>query len=214
MESALIVRNLTVSRGYRTLFSQISFEAMRGCVLELRGANGAGKSSLLRVLAGLTRPDHGEVVMLDGEGGDAPFHLLGHRDGVKPQETVEEQVRFWVRFYGEDFAVIRHVLEQVNLWKRRDVPGRGLSAGQRRRLALARLLIAYRPIWLLDEPFASLDKDGQALVKDLVKSHCDKGGTVIAAMHGEGFDNALTFEIVPPQKKNVMDAPDVLDACL
>lgn len=205
MENLLIVRNVGATRGYRTLFKDISFEVNAGEILELRGENGSGKSTLLRILAGLTRPDGGSVdYIADGSGLQKgtyyPVHFLGHQDGIKAQESVEDQLQFWAKFYNSDKSKIQSALERVGLWKRRDVPGRGLSAGQRRRLSLARLLIAHRPVWLLDEPFAALDTKGQALVKGLISEHTSQGGVVIAAMHGVGLSDARIIDIVTPAK--------------
>ncbi|MFC7292205.1 heme ABC exporter ATP-binding protein CcmA [Hirschia litorea] len=205
MENLLIVRNVGATRGYRTLFKDISFEAKAGEILELRGENGSGKSTLLRILAGLTRPDAGSIAYhADGSGSHSssfyPVHFLGHQDGIKAQESVEDQMKFWASFFGEGKGKIQPALERVGLWKRRDVPGRGLSAGQRRRLSLARLLITYRPVWLLDEPFAALDTKGQELVKELIANHNDEGGVVIAAMHGAAIPNARALEILSPRK--------------
>ena len=125
----------------------------------------------------------------------APLHCLGHMDGVKSQERAFDQAQFWARFMGADAKAAKEALKAVGLGRRLDVPGRGLSAGQRRRLALSRLLIAPRPIWLLDEPLAALDTDGQALVRSLVSEHCAKGGLVLTAMHGDGFENARTLDM-------------------
>lgn len=205
MENLLIVRNVGATRGYRTLFKDISFEAKASEILELRGENGAGKSTLLRILAGLTRPDAGSIAFYDDRrrshfSSFYPVHFLGHQDGIKAQESVEDQMRFWTSFFGEDKEKVQPALERVGLWKRRDVPGRGLSAGQRRRLSLARLLITYRPVWLLDEPFAALDTKGQVLAKELIDEHTSRGGAVIAAMHGAGFSNARIVDIVSPAK--------------
>jgi heme exporter protein A len=126
---------------------------------------------------------------------DKDLHYLGHQDSVKAQETVWEQVQFWAKFFGEKDVDLRRVLEQVDLWKRREVPGRGLSSGQRRRLSLARLLISRRTIWLLDEPFAGLDANGQELLKTMAGHHIASGGAIIAAMHGDGFPNANCLEL-------------------
>jgi len=154
-------------------------------------------------LAGLTHPSSGEVLFpSDADSGDVPVHYLGHQDSVKAQETVSQQCEFWAKFFGESKEEVRSALEMVGLWKRRDVPGRGLSAGQRRRLSLSRLLISHRPIWLLDEPFAALDTEGQALLKAMVASHTEQGGAVIAAMHGAGFDGAQTLEITRQVEKS------------
>ncbi|HEX5006755.1 MAG TPA: heme ABC exporter ATP-binding protein CcmA, partial [Hyphomonadaceae bacterium] len=181
---ALAVENLAAARGLRILFEGLSFELSRGEAIELRGPNGSGKSTLLRILAGLTHPHAGKVSFTDGE--DVLRHYLGHSDAVKPTETAGEQARFWARYFGRKDAAASEALDRVGLSRRLDVPGRGLSAGQKRRLALTRLLLDPRPIWLLDEPTAALDLEGRKLVAALVDEHRATGGVVIAAIHGEG----------------------------
>ena len=119
---------------------------------------------------------------------DAPHHYLGHLDAVKPTETAAEQARFWARYFGRPASAAADGAEAGRAFPARaSVPGRGLSAGQKRRLALTRLLIEPRPVWLLDEPTAALDIEGRALVTQLVAEHRAAGGMVIAAVHGDGF---------------------------
>ena len=192
---ALEVENLAAARGLRVLFEGLNLRVSSGESLELRGANGSGKSTLLRILAGLTRPHEGRVRYSGagaGDEGDAARHYLGHLDAVKPTETALEQARFWARYFGrpQDAAIKR-----VGLANRKAVPGRGLSAGQKRRLALTRLLIEPRPVWLLDEPTAALDTEGRALVMQLVAEHRAGGGMVIAAVHGEGFADSRVMDL-------------------
>ncbi|MEY2760027.1 MAG: hypothetical protein RIR33_3805 [Pseudomonadota bacterium] len=178
--------NLAAARGLRVLFEGLNLKVSAGESLELRGANGSGKSTLLRILAGLTRPLAGEV-RYSGAHQDGHRHYLGHLDAVKPTETALEQARFWARYFGRPQDVADAAIKRVGLAARRAVPGRGLSAGQKRRLALTRLLIEPRPVWLLDEPTAALDAEGRMLVMQLVAEHRAGGGMVIAAVHGEGF---------------------------
>jgi heme exporter protein A len=197
----LEVENLAAARGLRVLFEGMAFSLAAGDILELRGPNGAGKSTLLRILAGLTRPLAGEVRFagkteaVDEDQVGPPRHYLGHADAIKPNESAGEQARFWARFFGHGDDAGSQALERIGLASRRDVPGRGLSAGQRRRLALARLLIDPRPIWLLDEPVAALDTEGRASVADLVAKHSADGGVTVVAMHGEGFPGARTLDV-------------------
>ncbi len=182
----LEAENLAAARGLRVLFEGLNLKVSAGESLELRGANGSGKSTLLRILAGLTRPLAGEV-RYSGAHQDGHRHYLGHLDAVKPTETALEQARFWARYFGRPQDVADAAIKRVGLAARRAVPGRGLSAGQKRRLALTRLLIEPRPVWLLDEPTAALDAEGRMLVMQLVAEHRAGGGMVIAAVHGEGF---------------------------
>jgi heme exporter protein A len=190
----LEVENLAAARGLRVLFEGLSFSLSAGESLELRGANGSGKSTLLRILAGLTRQHAGEV-RYSGAGEEAERHFLGHLDAVKPSETAIEQARFWARYFGRPVAEADAAMKRVGLSSRNAVPGRGLSAGQKRRLALTRLLIEPRAIWLLDEPTAALDTQGRALVGELVGEHRARGGMVIAAVHGDGFAGSRVLDL-------------------
>jgi len=190
----LEVENLAAARGLRVLFEGLSLRISGGEVLELRGPNGSGKSTLLRILAGLTRA-HAGAVKFNGPDDDPPIHYLGHSDAVKPTETASEQARFWARYFGRDAKIADAALERVGLASRAGVPGRGLSAGQKRRLALSRLLIDPRPVWLLDEPTAALDVDGRKLVATLVANHVRDGGMAVAAIHGDGFAGSRTLDL-------------------
>jgi heme exporter protein A len=188
MISSLTAEKLACARGERKLFEQLSFRVTAGQALAVEGANGAGKTSLLRVIAGFLAPADGRlVVKTDGreitedEERGKLVGWLGHHDGLKPQLTVREQLNFYAALYGR--AADASVLEQVGLARQADLPCRYLSAGQRRRLALARLVVSNRPLWLLDEPFAALDTSGQALVAQLMARHCGSGGIIIAATH-------------------------------
>jgi heme exporter protein A len=188
MISSLTAEKLACARGERTLFNALNFRVRAGQALAVEGANGAGKTSLLRLIAGFLTPMAGRLVVktAEGENDDAEARgklvgWLGHQDGLKPQLTVREQLDFFARLYGgtADAAV----LEQVGLARQADLPCRYLSAGQKRRLALARLLASKRDLWLLDEPFAALDVNGQTLVAQLMARHCGQGGIIIAATH-------------------------------
>jgi heme exporter protein A len=180
----IAVDNLALERGGWRLFEGLSFTAAPGAHLALTGANGAGKTSLLRALAGFLRPAEG-TIRFDGaapEDIQHSMHVLGHRDGLKGALDVRAHVRFWAGLLAGD-AETDAVLARVGLTRVADLPARVLSAGQGRRLALARLLVAPRPVWLLDEPAASLDASGKALLETLIAEHCTGGGAVIAAVH-------------------------------
>jgi heme exporter protein A len=188
MISSLTAEKLVCVRGDKRLFEGLSFRVTAGQALAVEGANGAGKTSLLRLIAGFLSPAAGRIIVKTAEGesddGEERGRLigwLGHLDGLKPQLTVLEQLSFFAHLYGK--AVDATLLEQVGLARQADLPCRYLSAGQRRRLALARLLVSARPLWLLDEPFAALDRSGQALVAQLMARHCGQGGIIIAATH-------------------------------
>lgn len=193
-EIGLETADLAVSRGYRVLFRKVGFKVAPGEVLELRGPNGTGKSTLLRILAGLTRAEVGTVAY-PGAVDDRFRHYLGHSDAIKPNETTRQQALFWARFLGQGAEAAMAALQRIGLSGRLEAPGRGLSAGQKKRLALSRLLIAPRPVWLLDEPMASLDTDGATLVRELAAEHLSGGGIIVAAVHGDGFANAIKLDI-------------------
>lgn len=172
---------LGMIRGERVLFRDVGLALRAGEALVLRGANGAGKTTLLRILAGLTRPEAGDVAR------GAGHHWIGHREGLKPQETPREHLKLWAQAWGSP-TDSDPALSRMGLARPADVAGRYLSAGQRRRTALARLLLEDRPVWLLDEPYTALDAEGRALVDALIGEHRARGGAVIAAIHGEaGF---------------------------
>ena len=188
MISSLTAENLACARGDKKLFDGLNFRVSAGQALAVEGANGAGKTSLLRMIAGFLAPVAGRIVVkTDGrENDDAEergksIGWLGHHDGLKPQLTVREQLDFFAHLYRG--IAEASVLAQVGLARQADLPCRYLSAGQRRRLALARLWVSKRPLWLLDEPFAALDAGGQALVAHLMARHCGDGGIIIAATH-------------------------------
>lgn len=182
----LSVRGLTVSRGERTLFRDLSFDVAAGEAVALTGANGAGKTSLLRAVAGLLRPDAGEIVFEGAEAADARFrltHVLGHLDGLKGARRAGDELDFQARWHGADTDGIAAAVDLLGLRPLLELEVRKLSAGQRRRLALARLIAAPRPLWLLDEPFSPLDARWRAAVGLLMQAHLDKGGAVLAAVH-------------------------------
>jgi heme exporter protein A len=189
----LSAAGLCCLRGGREVFAGVSFAVGAGEALLIRGRNGAGKSSLLRMVAGLVRIAAGR---LDFSGGDPDgsiaeqAHLLGHQDAVKPSLTVGENLQFWAHYFG-GAGNVTEALAGVGLAALADLPAAYLSAGQRRRLSIARLLAAKRPIWLLDEPTASLDEAAQAQFAKIVHAHLAGGGIVLAATHGPiGVDGA------------------------
>jgi heme exporter protein A len=180
-------RGVTCVRGGRVVFAGLDFEAAAGEVLAVTGANGSGKTSLLRLIAGLLIPAEGAVAL---EGGEAELtlpeqaHYLGHRDALKPALSVTENLSFWRDFLGGEAHEADKSLAAVGLDHAAYLPAAYLSAGQRRRLSLARLLTVRRPVWLLDEPNAALDVAGQELFAGLMRDHLSRGGLIVAATHG------------------------------
>ncbi|PKP80873.1 MAG: heme ABC exporter ATP-binding protein CcmA [Alphaproteobacteria bacterium HGW-Alphaproteobacteria-18] len=172
----LSASGLAILRGERVLFRGIGLKLLPGEAIVLRGANGAGKTTLLRMLAGLTRPEAGEIAR------PAPHHWIGHKEGIKPQETPCSHLALWAKAWGSS-ANIPEILEKMALTRAADVPGRYLSAGQRRRTAFARLLLEDRPLWLLDEPYTALDAAGKTLLDQVISGHLRTNGAIIASMH-------------------------------
>ena len=179
----LTVRDLAISRGGRVLFDGLGFSVAPGGLLLLRGPNGAGKSSLLLALAGVLRPAAGT---LDWHAEEPPkLHLLGHQPGVKSRLTLLENLGFWRAVNGPTGIDPQAALDQVGLGHLSALDAGYLSAGQTRRLALARLLVTDRKLWLLDEPLAALDAQGDTLVARLIADRLASGGSVIAATHDD-----------------------------
>ncbi len=182
----ITVSSLTVSRGERTLFTDLSFDLASGEAVALTGANGAGKTSLLRALAGFIRPDAGTVSFTAADAAEARsrhLHWLGHLDGLKTGRRAREELDFHARWAGADADGVAAAVDVLALEPLLDLEVRKLSAGQRRRLAFARLIAAPRPLWLLDEPFAPLDARWRAALGLLMQAHLDKGGAILAAVH-------------------------------
>jgi heme exporter protein A len=187
--TSLIVDKLTGIRGTRVLFRGLSFRVEGGQVLSLEGPNGAGKTSLLRMIAGFLTPAAGtialasaEAVVEDSEERARQIGWLGHHDAAKPQMSPREVLRFFARLYGVDGDVAA-ALEAIGLARVADLPCQYLSAGQKKRLALARLKLSGRPVWLLDEPLASLDAEGKKRAGEILSAHALYGGIAIAATH-------------------------------
>lgn len=187
------VRDLACVRGQRLVFEGLGFAVDAGGALLLRGPNGSGKSTLLRCLAGLLRPAAG-TISWDGTGvADEPelhrrrLRYLGHQEAVKPQLTVAENLRFGAALAGASKAEARiePALAALGIAALADLPARYLSAGQRRRLALGRLVAAPAPLWLLDEPLAGLDDAAVASLGTLIAGHRAAGGMVVLSAHGE-----------------------------
>ncbi len=179
-------QGLRCVRGGREVFAALDFSAESGEAVAVVGPNGAGKTSLLRLIAGLLQPAAGTITL---HGGDDEMslaeqaHYLGHRDALKPALSVSENLDFWQRFLGGEPADAGESLAAVGLAHIAHLPAAYLSAGQRRRLSIARLIAVRRPLWLLDEPTSALDTAGQQMFARVVAGHLAGGGIVIAATH-------------------------------
>jgi heme exporter protein A len=173
-------------RGGREVFSRLDFETSSGEALAVTGPNGSGKTSLLRLIAGLLTIADGSIAL---EGGEAELtlpeqaHYLGHRDALKPALSISENLSFWRDYLGGEASDTAESLAAVGLDHAAQLPAAYLSAGQRRRLSIARLLAVRRPVWLLDEPTNALDAAGQSLFAALMGDHLARGGLIIAATH-------------------------------
>lgn len=172
----LTASGLTLQRGERVLARDLSFTVTPGELLLLRGPNGAGKTTLLLTIAGILRPSTGLVTA-------GLLHLLGHQSAVKSRLTIRENLAFWCALNNGEASHLTPALETVGLSHLESLEAGHLSAGQTRRLAIARLLVAPRDLWLLDEPTSSLDADGELLVQSLLAAHLARGGAAVAAVH-------------------------------
>lgn len=180
------VTGLCGQRGSRVLFENLDFSLPSGRALALRGPNGAGKTTLLLTLAGMVRPAAGSIAFAGAAAEGPPLlHYFGHQSAIKPRLSVAENLSFWSTLNGSSGIAVAAALDKVGLGRIAMLDAGHLSAGQARRLALARLLVSARPVWLLDEPMAALDSAGDALVGHLIDAHLDAGGVVIAATHDD-----------------------------
>lgn len=175
----LVTENLAVARGDRRLFSGFCLSVAAGELVHLSGRNGVGKTSLLETLAGLRQPEAGQVSAPVAE----QLHWIGHRNALHPALSAAENLGFWCGVNACDAGLIPAALDRLQLKAARHRPARMLSTGQKRRAALARLLVTPRSCWLLDEPVAGLDVDGVALFAELLAEHSQRGGAAIFTSH-------------------------------
>ncbi|MBO6903157.1 MAG: heme ABC exporter ATP-binding protein CcmA [Rhizobiaceae bacterium] len=183
----LVADRLGGERGGEPVFAGVSFSLEEGKALTVTGPNGSGKSTLLRVVAGLLPASVGTIA-LEGGGEEWPTpqsaaHFLGHQNGMKTALTVDENLVFWREFNGEPHLSAQEALAMMGLGEIGHLPFGYLSTGQKRRAAIARLLVSYRPLWLLDEPTAGLDAASEAQFAELMQAHLEDGGMIMAATH-------------------------------
>lgn len=184
----LIAENVSCTRGGRIVFEGLSFSVASGEAALITGRNGAGKSSLLRLIAGLVSVSQGRL-SLEGTDASAPIqghcHYAGHADALKGALSVVENLDFWRNLYGAPWYATHKALARLAIDHLADLPAAYLSAGQRRRLALARLFVSHRPIWLLDEPTSALDVTTQGMFAEAMSDHLADGGMILAATHAD-----------------------------
>jgi heme exporter protein A len=192
---------LACVRGGREVFSGLGFALSGGEALLVTGRNGAGKSSLLRMVAGLIRVTGGQLAITGADPEKnipEQTHYLGHQDALKPSLTVAENLGFWMCYLGGT-GTPQTPLAAVGLAGLADLPAAYLSAGQHRRLSIARLVAVNRPIWLLDEPTSALDREAQDTLKGLMQRHLSGGGLIVAAAHGPiGLDQTRELRLGEP----------------
>lgn len=197
----LIVENLKCERGGRRIFDNVSFNLSSGQSLVVTGRNGAGKSTLLAILASRLKASGGTMTLSGVQERTLPecLHLVGHREALKAAMTAKENLDFFAKLLGDAALSAEAALERVGLPHAADMPVAYLSAGQKRRVALARLLVAHRPLWLLDEPTSALDTASQAMLFEIINQHVSRGGMIIAATHQDlPLDNLTHLRIERP----------------
>jgi heme exporter protein A len=175
----LSVNNISLERYFEPVFQPVSFSVSEGEILLLTGENGSGKTTLIKILAGVLRPSQGSVECVNTD-----MVFVGHHLAVKDDLSVTENIRFVQNFAGGNGASVEEITDRVGLRRVCDQPARTLSAGQRKRCALARLLLSEAKLWLLDEPYSNLDKNGIELLDSLLKEHIDSGGACVLTTHG------------------------------
>ncbi len=203
----LQVEDLAVARGGVTLLDGVSFTLTPGQILILKGPNGVGKTTLLRTVAGLQPPVAGRVGAAEGA-----IAYAGHLDGVKPTLSVTENLLFWARIFGSPDAGVAAALAAFDITALAGRPAQALSAGQRRRLGLARLVVTGRPVWVLDEPTVSLDAASVALFAAAVRAHAAAGGAALLATHvATGLDGAGELDLSRFRAVPGTEAPGAFD---
>lgn len=197
----LVGEMVEVSRGERRIFGGVGFDVPAGKALVITGPNGSGKSTLLKAIAGFLKPSAGSIRL---EGGETEkslgehCHYLAHANALKAQLSVSENLGFWQGFLGPGMPV-SEALDAVGLPGIGDIPAGYLSAGQKRRVAIARLLVSARPVWLVDEPTAALDARSEERFAAIVANHLGKGGIVLAATHQPlGLASPLMLDMARP----------------
>ncbi len=201
--ASLVINDLSLARGERVLFDALSLSVAAGQAVALMGANGSGKTSLLRAIAGFIRRETGDIAFADADANpiDAAtaraheVHLLGHLDGLKTGRLAREELMFQSQWLGHSHDGIAEAIDALGLKPLLDLEVRKLSAGQRRRLALARLIGSPRALWLLDEPLSPLDARWRAVAGEMMARHLRGGGLIVAAVHDPLPIDAQPFDL-------------------
>jgi len=190
MTLRLIARNIALKKGYKLLVSNINLTANSGEAISLTGANGVGKTTFLRCLAGFMSPHRGSIRLVENDSqleddtiAANYSHYLGHAEALNPARRVDQELRFHCHYLGGTESARHEAIARLRLGPLLDLETRMLSAGQRKRVSLARLLMAPRPIWLLDEVLSPLDSAHRALMSDIMQAHLSGGGIMICAVH-------------------------------
>jgi heme exporter protein A len=198
----IVAESLGCVRGDRLVFRGLNFELAAGKALVLVGPNGSGKTTLLRILAGLLSATIGRIQFMSDdraavtdEAHDQAIHFISDASTIKPALSVKETLRFHADILGADRTRVSDALQMWDIDRLRDLPGALLSAGQRRRVALARLSLQQRPVWLLDEPLVALDRNARARLHDACAGHRAQGGLIVAASHEPFLEDAGTLEL-------------------
>ncbi len=181
----LEIKNLHLSRGGRLLVKDLNIKLSKGQSLKIEGANGVGKTTLIRAIAGFITPDKGKINFTFDDTNQSKreqIHYIGHKNGIRTSLTVLENLEFWAAFYNAKSSLMQ-VAQAFALKSLLHIPAGYLSAGQKRRLSLSRLSISKRPLWLLDEPTVSLDQQSVQLVAKAAQAHLENAGLLIAATH-------------------------------
>ncbi|WP_142416241.1 heme ABC exporter ATP-binding protein CcmA [Bartonella massiliensis] len=182
----LLGKNLAAYRNEEILFKNLSFCLFPQQLMTITGPNGIGKSTLLRIIVGLLEAAEGQIIFKDHEQRypvATACHYLGSQNAMKPFLSVINNLQFWAEFYGQHLRFVHETLADIGLSDLEHLPFNALSTGQQRRVAIARLLLSYRPLWILDEPISGLDSHAQKLLSRIFQRHLNQGGMIIAATH-------------------------------
>ena len=183
-ENLIRVRNLSVTRNGYTVFSDISFDLLKSQAINIFGSNGSGKTTLLKAIIGLTEPSDGDVENFNAENTFEKFVFIGHKSGLKNDLTVKENLCFFQNLYDvQNYEMIDNALENYKMSNYVNTPIKQLSHGQKKRISLIKTLITKSVVWIIDEPYSSLDEDGINIFNELAQNHLNRNGGLILTNH-------------------------------